>query len=340
MEVVTIVPPEPGSLFLPPRLLTAGGSVWLSKAGTYRLFPFFPLSFRRDKQGYSVIVGNIGADDKGPVDIPEQIPHPAHKISGYPVFLNGQQIYGRHPLVDGDYLIYEINPDTPIRFVFQEDPALNNHKRGLIDIQLSYRLKKAVMMDSAGIRFRPGKQPVSWSSVQGIIVRQPSPNEFVVKLVIAKEFNLQKTIVQAIPFTLSADEFHNLGLWLYNVAPCLPSILNSPLPIPDAYITVAKEKVVAPMKKGSRQLPYTEDEILSVSELPPMTGRVKAVFSRTLFITMALHFAFLVISAINLSTALQNKELINSVIWMVGGVLAVCIIILQFIKVGQYILQR
>jgi hypothetical protein len=277
MSRILVTPPDFSSIRLPARLVGSGRSFWFPVDGLYTHFP--RISYIRKDDQYSIIVSAARESES-------DFSHPDHETIRS-VFLNGQPIYGQHPLKDGDYLVYNYEGmQTSQRLIFQQDSRRIAPVSSREDIPLSDRLQRTLWMDGVGIKLNPAMKPVPWEKVHTLVIRS-GETSFSVLLASFESLDFLLYTRHELPFSMDKDEFDGFNRWLNVVSPCLTSVYNPPPFMVDAYQTIAREKLVEPMQVGQRTLPYSSEEILAPANISTNAQRSAKTGSRFHPIIMA-----------------------------------------------------
>ncbi len=179
--------------------------------------------------------------------------------------VNNQPLIGRRTLKDGDYI-----HSAGGHAIFQEEPAADyfehwpQDERDTVDaVELTKRLKKNVVIDMMGISLNGGKSYVAWDDLAQLYVyREHTTGQWSVRAFSEAQGEMPSKFKRA---TLTTHEMDVLLRWLFSNAPyALSTVSVSGVPLPDAYKTVAWDKLLSPAHSKKINLPVPPSQILGL----------------------------------------------------------------------------
>ena len=252
-------PPPDGSY--PPRLLNPLSSIWSKLNDTLVL----------DKQ-LSLQCGNgemtlIPTDDG------------AGKVQ-----VNGQPLYQRHTLQDGDFV--QIGHDT---FIFQSDPVVDRKRRMVallekqnLTVTPSGWLRERIDLNATGLSLDKRKTYILWDEIVSLVFsfRESWPWGWSGHIAV-HQFSVATPM--KLRLTVKKRDLLDLIDWFRLVIPFDLSVYdpqdhyggNIRTLLPDAYHAAVIEKILQPAQEGKRTLPGSHDVISGFASVK-QTGLVLA----------------------------------------------------------------
>lgn len=264
---------------IPPRLVTPDASLWLKGNGDSVTLPS-GLTYFAANDTHQVRVGTNEA---------------------YTV--NGKRLVGRYRLTDGDYIA-----GRNFRAIFQVDPAKDwrddweASEEGIeatIDITLTRRLEKAVLINGQGISLAGAEHVTEWDRFAFIaFYREITTGHWAVRVSNGAAFaesHFERTV-------LTVEETNTLLNWIIYAMPFHVSFVhNSRASFPNAYDFLAYSKLLDPSQAGERELPTPPHNLFPLLTPRQTVLRLLREALKTIPISIALFFIIRLMSDIPLS---------------------------------------